>query len=85
MTKFVGEVKQDYRGLCLCEPCWNGVHFRKGERGQRICQCNLGLCDCPCSQMKDNQQEVSRNAKAKRLASKAAQQDMSAFGTIEIK
>lgn len=52
----------DYRGLKLCDPCWNNHHWHKEiisgkdgskKKGNRIIQDCLGPpCECPCIQLR---------------------------------
>jgi hypothetical protein len=52
-------VGKDYRGLRLCEACWNGVHWTKqkmrGDDGKfhrtAVNHCERGTCQCPCPQL----------------------------------
>lgn len=47
----------DYRGLRLCDSCWNGTHFHRavGRTGKLqskvVVDCTGGDCECPCREL----------------------------------
>lgn len=47
------ELKKDYRGLLLCEPCWNNQHNHKewGTKRKVIVDCLQNGCQCPCVEL----------------------------------
>ena len=65
--------KLDYRGLRLCEGCWDGLHFTTRLKGPKICLCALGDCQCPCRNMQKNWAEQLRKMKAEREKTKKSQ------------
>lgn len=57
-----GRPLKDYRGLALCDPCWNSHHWHKEiitakdgseKKGTKTIQDCLGPpCECPCIQLR---------------------------------
>lgn len=75
----------DFRGLHLCDSCWNGNHFVKGETGGLINNCGFGNCQCPCSTMQRNRAEQLFARKQQWAENKQKQQVIPDVGAIEIK
>lgn len=69
MTETGVNLHRDYKGLLLCELCWDGAHFghklnSKGERtSTKFSRCLQGGCECPCREILAEQK-----AKRKRIA-----------------
>ena len=72
-THSVKKPDKDWRGLHLCDACWNGMHFVTDDLGKKINNCNHGECECPCQKMQQNQADENWSRKQKRLANQKAQ------------
>jgi hypothetical protein len=60
---------KDYRGLKLCEACWNGNHFvRKISPPEVICACLRMGCQCPCSIMELDKASIAATQRRFRKA-----------------
>ena len=45
-------VAVDYRGLKLCDSCWNGNHYITDEvLHKKVANCIGGECQCPCREL----------------------------------
>jgi hypothetical protein len=47
--RFFG-VQRDYRGLLVCNSCWDNRHWHRthGSKAITIVDCEGGACECPC-------------------------------------
>lgn len=76
-------VGKDYKGMTLCEHCWNGAHYSyetnsDGKRVGKLSNCLEGGCQCPCREMlSEKQPRIKRD-----LSNKITIQEV--VGTITV-
>lgn len=57
ITTNASNCRRDYKGLALCEACWNGSHCHRSVGGKGnltnkiIVDCLGGACECPCREL----------------------------------
>jgi hypothetical protein len=66
---------RDYKGMKLCDNCWNGKHYAfkdKNDRGKLInkyCACNGCGCECPCAELMQPERRVKFTGEGQTLIS----------------
>ena len=79
------KLTKDYRGLNLCEPCFNGHHFglkigkrvgAEGAEDRSVCKCQENGCECPCSRMAGAQMRETIRKRTAKIAAKKAQMSL---------
>ena len=68
----------DYRGMRLCQPCWDGEHYSKLKGQAKLCRCEGVSCECPCA-------ELMKPVRRKKKDTTEQRNIVDEFGTIEVK
>jgi hypothetical protein len=76
---------KDFRGLKLCEACWNGVHRIRAHNPERwVIHCKGMGCECPCTQLEASQSDFNRRIRAMREQAKRSQITIPNSGTFQV-
>lgn len=68
---------KDFRGIKLCDPCWNGNHWTKAVKGREaVNHCLHGGCECPCPTLPADASWIGKRQRETAKKNREAQQSL---------